>query len=308
MIAAMVNVPIAQIPVPKLDSDYFNALWIAFASFVGAGLGLPFPEEILIMGAGIWTATANPDYGVFRWLMLPVCLVGVIIADCLLYGAGRLFGTRLLEFRFTRWMMPPEKLGRIEKNFHDYGVGILLFGRLLPGIRAPLFITAGILRLPMPKFILADSLGAVVGNGLLFFLAFWFGDQFVEFFKQLQHNIVHHPALIVMGLITVVLIYMVIHFVRKPVTEGDPNELPIIGHTIAEHMQSDDVKKSDAPLRAFPRDERTGKFVRSQGIAAPSDNGATPESKAADERNGEEQRQSLASGGNQPPDNAKTGG
>ena len=33
--------------------------------------------------------------------MLPVCIAGVLIADCMLYFMGRYFGTRLLEFR---WM------------------------------------------------------------------------------------------------------------------------------------------------------------------------------------------------------------
>ena len=69
--------------------------------FVIAGLGFPIPEEVAIVGAGLWTASHAAEYPLYRWLMLPVCVTGVIIADMLLYGMGRLFGTTLLKYRWT---------------------------------------------------------------------------------------------------------------------------------------------------------------------------------------------------------------
>ena len=72
----------AELVVPVLDFAYFRDLTIAFACFIGGGLGLPIPEEVLIVYYGIWTAT-NSQYGMFRWIILPVCILGVLIADCL---------------------------------------------------------------------------------------------------------------------------------------------------------------------------------------------------------------------------------
>src|SRR5262249_28677300 len=125
------------------DFELIRALLIAFGVFAGAGFGLPVPEELAIIGAGLWTARMANDYPLWRWLMLPVCIVGVITADVALYSIGRFFGTRLLERGWFKRMVPREKRERIERNFDQYGVNILLFGRLLPGIRSPLFITAG---------------------------------------------------------------------------------------------------------------------------------------------------------------------
>jgi membrane protein DedA with SNARE-associated domain len=230
-----------------LNPAYFQALAIAFGMFVGAGLGLPFPEEILIIGAGVWTA-ANPEYGVFRWLMLPVCITGVLIADILLYIMGRVFGTRLLQKRWMRWMLPEDKRHKIEKNFHEYGVSILLFGRLLPGVRLPLFLTAGILRLPVPRFIVADGLGAILGNSILYFLAFWFGDSVRDWIRR---GLDASRPLVIILAIAGVATYLLIHFLRKPVTEGDPKELPIIGKTIADHMSAD-VKVKKEPVDLAP--------------------------------------------------------
>ena len=44
------------------------------------------------------------------------------------------------------------KRATIEANFHKYGVRLLLGVRLLPGIRAPVFVMAGVVRLPLYRF------------------------------------------------------------------------------------------------------------------------------------------------------------
>src|SRR5262249_42879509 len=112
------------------------------------------------------------------WIMLPLCILGVVISDGLLYGIGRFWGPRLLDSAWMKRLMPAERRQRIEGNFHDYGVLVVLFARFLPTIRSPIFIMAGTMRLPFTKFVIADGLYAIPGVSLLFFLAFWFGDQF----------------------------------------------------------------------------------------------------------------------------------
>jgi membrane protein DedA with SNARE-associated domain len=224
-----------------VDFAYFRDLGIAFAMFVSAGLGFPFPEEVLIVGAGIWAAS-HSHYGALVWLMLPVCIIGVIIADVLLYGTGRFFGTRLLKRPWVQKIVPPEKMLRIEQNYQAYGVTILLFGRLVPGIRVPLFLTAGIMRLSVPRFLLADGLGAVLGNGLLFFLGYWFGESFQALIEKAEKEVSRSGPIIVIIVVGGVLAYLLYRFLRRPVPEGDiKKEVPIIGPTIAEHIQRDET-------------------------------------------------------------------
>jgi membrane protein DedA with SNARE-associated domain len=238
-----------------VDFAYFRDLIIAFVMFVSAGLGLPFPEEFLIVGAGIWTA-AHGEYGVFRWLMLPVCIIGVIIADVLLYGIGRYFGVRLFRYRLFARLVPAEKRAKIEDNFQHYGVGILLFGRLLPGIRSPLFITAGMMRLSLTRFFVADGLGAVLGNSLLFFLAWWFGDAFRALVTRVGE--VEHAArpVLIMCAVIAVLVYMTLHFLRRPVPTGDlSKELPLVGPKVAARLEHSNPAIDSAP----PDQDKAGK-------------------------------------------------
>lgn len=226
------------------DFELIRDFLIFFGLFVGAGFGLPVPEELAIVGAGLWTASKASQYPFYRWLMLPVCIVGVIIADIVLYSVGRYFGTRLLEYNWFARMVPPEKRERIERNFDRYGVNILLFGRLLPGIRSPLFIIAGTMRLSVPRFLLADGLGAVLGNGMLFFLAFWFGDQFKELVVGVEGEVHRVRPLLILIAIIGVAVLILVNFLRRPVPTGDPEELPIIGHQVAVHIDNVSHKHS----------------------------------------------------------------
>src|SRR5262245_7492932 len=111
-------------------------------------MGFPLPEEVPVATAGVYIghASQDPDSRVRWWIMLPVCILGVVAGDGILYSIGRLWGPRLVQYRWLRKkLLPPDRLAEIEGNFHKYGVKILLYARLLPGIRAPIFVTAGIM-------------------------------------------------------------------------------------------------------------------------------------------------------------------
>jgi membrane protein DedA with SNARE-associated domain len=217
--------------------DYWPIL-TTFTLLVAAGLGFPMPEELPVVWAGVWVGQ-NPELQPLSWLAWPICILGVVISDGLLYGMGRRYGTRLLEYRWIGRLLPPEKRLRIEENFHKYGVKILLFARILPGIRSPIFITAGMMKLPLKRFLLADGIYAIPGVSLLFFLAFWFGNQFKDLVETIEGDVKIVRPIIIMVAIVAVAGYFCYHFLRKPVPTGDPKELPLIGQKVAatiEHL------------------------------------------------------------------------
>jgi len=241
-----------------------------FLAIVASGLGFPIPEEIPIVTGGVlagqyaeipyhpepaqvaallaadpraafpanlpWPVLAQKnlcvplDFHVRWWVLLPICIIGVVIGDFCLYALGRIFGPRLLEMPLLARLVSPAQQKRIEHNFHRYGVKILLFARLLPGIRSPIFLTAGIMRLPLKRFLLADGIYAIPGVSLLFFLAFWFTNSFRGL---IEHAVVQVRHVVVVAAIVGVAIYFLIHFLRRPVTEGDPKELPLFGEQMA---------------------------------------------------------------------------
>jgi membrane protein DedA with SNARE-associated domain len=155
--------------------------------------------------------------------MLPVCIAGVIVGDFFLYGIGRQWGPRMLQWNWVKTkLLPPERLVSIERNFQQYGVRILLFARLTPGIRAPIFFTAGLTQLPLSRFLLADGIYAIPGVSLLFLLGYWF----TEGMKNLLEDVEHVKSIIVIVLIAAVVLYILYKVFRKPVVTGNPHEMP----------------------------------------------------------------------------------
>lgn len=183
----------------------------------------------------------RPTVRLLWWIMLPLCILGVVISDGLLYGMGRLFGSRLLETRWMRRIVSPEKRQRIEQNFHRYGVLVLLFARFLPTIRSPIFIMAGVMRVPFTRFVMADGLYAIPGVSLLFFLAFWFGDQVRDLVLAAEGRVAAFRPILILLALAGVAAYLFYHFLRHPVATGDPREeLPVIGGQVAAKIKCPD--------------------------------------------------------------------
>ncbi len=215
---------------------------------------LPFPAGLpwvaLYEVPTIVPPQPAPTVGLKWYFMLPICVLGVVIGDGFLYGIGRIWGTRLIELRWMKRVLPEDKKLRIEANFHRYGVWVLLFARLLPTIRSPIYIMAGVTRVPLSLFLLADGLYAVPGVSLLFLLGYWLGDQFKDLIQAFEGKIAaSRPILVLLGLAALTA-YLIYHFFRHPVATGDPRlEVPVIGEKVAErseHNNPDEAPASDS--------------------------------------------------------------
>ena len=203
-----------------------------FLGIIATGLGFPMPEELPVVVGG---AISGDDH-VIWWIMLPVCIIGVIIGDSCLYMIGRLWGTRLVERPFIKnRLLPPEKLASITENFQKYGIKILLFARLTPGIRAPIFLTAGITRLPLARFLVADGIYAVPGVAILFFLGYWFTERMVTIIKGKAEMV---KSIVILVVLVGVAAYFVYRFFRRPVVTGNPSEMPQIMEPMSKSLDS----------------------------------------------------------------------
>ncbi len=202
-----------------------------FLGIVGTGLGLPMPEELPVVVGGALAGSGK----VYWWLMLPVCIAAVILGDGCLYAIGRIWGPKLLQLHWVRTrLLTPERLMKIEQNFQQYGVRILLFARLTPGIRAPIFITAGLTRLSLFRFVLADGIYAVPGVSLLFFLGYWFTEGMVNLIQRDVEKVKHIIIVVVIGAVA---LYVLYRFLRRPMVTGNPKEMPKMVRHVEEGLE-----------------------------------------------------------------------
>lgn len=238
-----------------LSADEFWKYFGVFSALVSAGFGAPIPEELPIATGGVFVGHEWDNADGPKWyIMLPLCILGVVLCDTILYVAGRKWGRWLIRRNWVqRRLLSPERFLKIEKNFHDYGIRILLIARLMPGIRTPVFLSAGIVRLPFRKFLLADVLYAIPGVNLIFWLAYYFTDQFMKLWGIVRS----YEQLAAIAVLSFIAGFITATFVRRPVTTGSPEELPVLGKpvvTIA-NPQVPDQRIGDTPVidgRAHP--------------------------------------------------------
>lgn len=229
------------------DSGFLVELILWFAFLASAGFGNPIPEEVMLVSAGVRTSQMSADFGLFRWLMVPVCFAGAVTSDVILYALGFFFGGKLLRWRFMRRLAPAEKQERIRENLDRYGMLIFVVGRLVPGIRTTMFLTAGATRLSLFRFVVADGAGAVVGVSIFFFLGYALGAQFEELFWHIEQQLTPYKPILLLSLLLAVAGYLAYAFLRHPIPTGDPEEVPLIGHQIAAHLPT---KDSDSRVTA----------------------------------------------------------
>lgn len=206
-----------------------------FTALLASGLGFPIPEELPVLTAGVLVGHADtpvpPNYhldpGRPRWyLMIPVCILGVVIGDGFLYGIGRVWGRRLLHHPWVqRKLVPPDVRAKIEKNFHDRGIMILLTARLTPGIRSPIFLMAGVLRVPMTRFLLADGLYAIPGVCILFALGYWLTERVLDVFHSAERYKLPIALMVLSAVVGVVLYRMVTN--KSKVNTGAKEDVPL---------------------------------------------------------------------------------
>jgi membrane protein DedA with SNARE-associated domain len=232
------------------------------AAVVAVDPNLPFPANVpwaaLYQAPSIVPPQPQPTVRLRWYLMLPICVLGVVIGDGFLYGIGRIWGTRLVEMRWMKRVLPVDKKLKIEENFHRYGVWVLLFARLLPTIRSPIYIMAGVMRVPFSLFVFADGLYAIPGVSLLFFLGYWLGDQFKDLIESFEGRVAAaRPILVLLGLAALTA-YLIYHFFRHPVATGDPRlEVPVIGEKVAqvtEHHEHEQHAQDDT-FRPAPKSD-----------------------------------------------------
>lgn len=129
-----------------------------FLVLMAAGLGVPLPEDIPLVAAGWLVHKGGAD---LRWMII-TGLVGVLLGDSILFFLGRQYGSQIVERRWFRRIAKPWLLEKARLKYAQHGAKIIFVARFMPGLRAVVFLTAGVFRVPYWKFILMDGLAALI--------------------------------------------------------------------------------------------------------------------------------------------------
>jgi membrane protein DedA with SNARE-associated domain len=123
--------------------------------------GLPVPGETVLIVSAVYA-------GAGRMSIVAVALIALLAAitgDSIGWVIGRHGGHRLLA-RYGRYvLLTPPRVARAEEFFARHGNKIVPVARFFDGLRQANGIIAGMAGMPFPRFLILNTLGAVLWVG-----------------------------------------------------------------------------------------------------------------------------------------------
>ena len=174
----------------------------------------PIPSEIIMPLGGyyVYLEKLNPFILVF-W-----GLVGTIAGSIPWYYLGKLVNeerlSKFLDKRGKYLGITPEDLAKSKRWFDKYGVSLVFWGRLVPGIRTLISVPAGMELMPFRKFMVWTTLGSLIWVALLTYAGYLFGEKYSKIETYIdQIKYVVKPILII--ILLYFLIKIIIRLIKK---------------------------------------------------------------------------------------------
>jgi membrane protein DedA with SNARE-associated domain len=136
-------------------------------------LGLPFPEDTTLMLSGFLMAQDIIQ-------SLPALIViypTLLMTDFLLYWIGKRCGRRVVEHQIFHRIITRNKLLKLDGKFQKWGIWVVFFGRHLLGVRAQIFLVAGVMRMPARKFLFVDALSTLMTMAMIIGIGYFGGTR-----------------------------------------------------------------------------------------------------------------------------------
>ncbi|TME13523.1 MAG: DedA family protein [Chloroflexi bacterium] len=176
---------------------FLNALYGA-VGYVGVMLAMaiesamvPLPSELVLPYAGFLVSDplqVEPlTHGRWEfWIVVAVATLGNTLGSIVGYYIGARGGRPFLE-RWGRYLLiRPHELELADHFFEKYGPATAFFSRLMPIVRTFISFPAGVARMPLGKFILYSTLGAIPWSILLVWAGAQLGANWVQIRATLQ--------------------------------------------------------------------------------------------------------------------------
>jgi membrane protein DedA with SNARE-associated domain len=128
-----------------------------------------------------------------------VVYCGLLLTDFSLYWVGKKYGRKVVEHKRFRRILSAERLFTLEEKFKKWGIYVVFVGRHFLGIRAQIFLVAGVMRMSSLKFILADAASAILTMTLMVGMGFLGGNSLQILQKDLKR--IEHIGILIISIL-----------------------------------------------------------------------------------------------------------
>jgi membrane protein DedA with SNARE-associated domain len=174
----------------------------AYAAILGCllvcGLGVPIPEDITLISAGI---LASMDRISLIGAMV-AGFIGVLAGDVFLFFLGRKYGQKVFTWPGFRRIFTPERIEAARIRVHKDAKLICFIARFLPGLRSVLYLTSGTMGVKPSTFLVQDGLAALISVPVWVYVGYLFGenlDYLLTLAKKMNFYILIVLAVVIVG-------------------------------------------------------------------------------------------------------------
>ncbi|HEX8012671.1 MAG TPA: rhodanese-like domain-containing protein [Casimicrobiaceae bacterium] len=177
-------------------------LGFVFVNVLALQVGLPLPAYPTLIAAGAFAAMGGSPL----WQLIGVGVLASVVADTGWYGAGRIFGMRILSTLCRVSLSPDTCVRQTESIFQRFGPASMLFAKFVPGFASVATALAGAIKLRYWTFVLFDTIGAALWVGMGVGLGFLFRDAIAEVMARLVSLGKYGLMLIIAGFVVWILV------------------------------------------------------------------------------------------------------
>ena len=138
----------------------------------------PIPSEIIMPLGGFFVYQQKLNF----FILVFWGLLGTILGSLPWYYLGRLVNEKrlsnFLEKKGKYFGISSNDLTKSKRWFEKYGVSLVFWGRLVPGIRTLISVPAGIELMPLRKFLIWTTLGSFIWVAILTYAGYLFAENY----------------------------------------------------------------------------------------------------------------------------------
>ncbi|MEM9478126.1 MAG: alpha/beta fold hydrolase [Verrucomicrobiota bacterium] len=163
-------------------------------------------EDIACVMAGVLAAQGFFSFGT----ALTGCFLGILVGDAGLYLIGRWFGAPAISKPPLKWLIKPRQVKVSARFFDRYGPLIIIATRWLPGLRVPVYVTAGLLKRGFLWFMGWMVIGAALWTPVLVGLSMLLGEQILVWVRKFENYAVFVLFGVMLAVILTAKIFMAV--------------------------------------------------------------------------------------------------
>ena len=190
-------------------NPYIAYFVISFAMFL-ENLIPPIPSEIIMPLGGFFVYTGDLNF----YILIVSGLIGTVVGALPWYFLGKLLNEKKLSnFIDRKGKFVGISLKDLDKSrlwFEKYGVMLVFWGRLIPGIRTLISVPAGIELMPLNKFLIWTSLGSLIWVIFLTSAGYLFGENY-----EIIGLYIDNFKIILKPIFVILILFFLIRFFKK---------------------------------------------------------------------------------------------